>query len=195
MSAPDEDDGSVPAAVELTNAASPAAPSYRRPPLPQLQTMPRSKMKERLEAPSVDFLLSYFESDGRSAPSAALARAHSGDAGTEVDVTAGLLTTPPVWRRKALLAELENIVGPLSKQEHELLDVQEGGGGGGDDEGSSASTPLSTMMEEFALTLDGATDSQAMAEVLRASPSEGATIKREVGGAAAALARAFRGAA
>jgi hypothetical protein len=78
------------------------------------------------------FLRSYFASDDSHTPRRPAGAL--GDTGAEVDVTVGLITTQPIWRRKELLAELENFVGPLSEKERELVDAEvDGNMGSGDD--------------------------------------------------------------
>jgi len=133
------------------------------------------------------FLRSYFASDDSHTPRRPAGAL--GDTGAEVDVTVGLITTQPIWRRKELLAELENFVGPLSEKERELVDAEVDGNMGSGDDFDESVSPLSTMMNEFADALEKATESKAKEEVLRAS------LLQEVGGAASVLASAFRGAA
>jgi hypothetical protein len=133
------------------------------------------------------FLRSYFASDDSHTPRRPAGAL--GDTGAEVDVTVGLITTQPIWRRKELLAELENFVGPLSEKERELVDAEVDGNMGSGDDFDESVSPLSTMMNEFADALEKATESKAKEEVLRAS------LLQEVGGAASVLVSAFRGAA
>ena len=138
------------------------------------------------------FLRSYFETDDSHTPRRpAGALGDTGAPGAEVDVTSGLITIQPIWRRKELLAELENFVGPLGEKERELVDAEVDGNMGSDESVS----PLSTMMNEFAHALEDATGSEAMQEVRRASLLQGKTIEEEVGGAARKLALAFEDAA